>query len=152
MKGDEPTSEASNKPKGEDKSKQTFGMVTRPMTTSTTTPRNFSQAELVDLKAKNPAYFLKAMMNATSSSSEKGGTSSTIFWGKPVEKSSKSILLQIKEKLFGIDLIQSMNDNVNVCFGLKDLMKKVDVLSVSGEVSKLLIALGFLLAAALISS
>lgn len=44
--------------------------------------------------------------------------------------------------MFGTDLIGTMVDNVNACFRHKDLQKKVVVLTVSGEVSKVLIELG----------
>lgn len=137
--------EAASKPEGVDKSNQPFGTITQPTTTSTTTPRNISQVELDNLKETNPAGFLKAMMNARSISSEKGGTSSNISREKLMEPSSQSLLLQIKERVFDTNLIHAVNENVNACFGLKDFMKKVVVLSVSREVSQVLITLGFLI-------
>lgn len=142
---DEPINEASSKPERKEKSNQPFGTITHPTTTSTITPQKFSQDELDNLKETNTVGFLKAMMNARSSSSEKGGTSLTISGDKPVEPTSQSLLRQIKEKVFDNNMIQAINDSVNSCFGLKDLLKKVDVLSVSGEVSQVLITLGFLI-------
>lgn len=78
-------------------------------------------------------------MNVRSSSSEKGGTSSTASGEKSAEPTSQILLRRIKENVFNTNLIQVVNDNFNIYFGLKDLLKKVYVLSVFGEVSQVLI-------------
>lgn len=67
MGKDEPNNEASSKPEETNNSNHPFGMIIQPTTTSTNTPRILSQAELDNLKATNPAGFLKAMMSARSS-------------------------------------------------------------------------------------
>lgn len=85
------------------------------------------------------------MMNERTSSSEKCGTSSATSGDKPSGKVNNNLVCQIKEKEFRIYLIQVVSDNDNVCFGLKDFLKRVDVLSASGKVSKVLIELGFLM-------
>lgn len=120
VKEDNPMTKAWNKPDGEEISKQTFGTVTHPTNTSTIGSWSISPAELAYLKATNFAGFLKPMMNASSSSSEKGGTSSTTSGNKPSGRVSNNLLCQIKYNVFGIYLIQVVNDNVNICFGLRD--------------------------------
>lgn len=85
------------------------------------------------------------MMSARSSSSEKGASSSTTSGDKTSGNAGISFLCQIKENFFDIDLIQIMTNNANACIGLKELVKKVDILTVSSKVSKVVIESGFLI-------
>lgn len=126
-------------------SNQPFGKISQHATTSTNTPWIPSKAEQDKLKATSPARFLKAMMSARSSSSIKGRDSSTTSGEKAIESASQSLLHQIKEKIFDVDLVYGVRSNVNICFGLKEFQKKEDVLTISDEVSQELISLGFLI-------
>lgn len=84
-------------------------------------------------------------MSARSSSSNRGDTSSTASGGIVGEKPSYSLLRQIKEKFFNVDLIQAIREDTTICFGFKNLLKKVDVINTYEEVSQVLISLSFLL-------
>ncbi|XP_058747085.1 uncharacterized protein LOC131620081 [Vicia villosa] len=74
--------EASSQLESEKENNQPFGKVTLHENVSTNTPPLCSPAELENLKDINPASFPKAMMSARSSSSRKGGISSTASGGK----------------------------------------------------------------------
>ena len=60
-------------------------------------------------------------------------------------KSDDELLLKIKEKTFDIDLFQLLENDTTACFGIKDLLKKVDVLTASPEVADVIMDLGLLI-------
>ncbi|XP_058748957.1 uncharacterized protein LOC131621915 [Vicia villosa] len=87
-----------NKQTGEkENTRQTFGTITNLKAFSNVT-QSLSQTELAELKATNPAEYLKAMMSARSSSSEKAAASSTTSGDKTSEKSEKALSLSQERK------------------------------------------------------
>lgn len=89
--------------------------------------------------------YLKAIISERGSSTEKIPSTSTVSGTQSTSKSGDELLLKIKEKAFDIDLFQLLEKDTTICFGIKDLLKQVDVLNASPEVADVIMDLGLLI-------
>lgn len=116
----------------------------------TTTPstRNIvvlSSEELGALKKSKPSEYLKAIINARGSSTEKSPSTSSMSGGQSTSKSGDKLLLKIKEKAFDVDLFHLLENETTTFFGIKDLLKQVDILNASPEVADVIMDPRFLI-------
>lgn len=76
---------------------------------------------------------------------EKNPSTSTTSGGQSSSKSGDKLLLRIKEKAFDIDLYQLLENDSTACFGIRDLLKQVDVVTASTEVADVIMDMGLLI-------
>src|SRR4051812_12249191 len=103
-----------------------------------------TSAELERLKNTHPVSFLKAMMNAENVSPIRVEPSSNILAESDKGNDIPNLLRQIKKKFFETDLSEVLSKDSTSCFGLNNLLKKVDLLLVSKEVSQVIVSLSSL--------
>lgn len=113
-----------------------------PLTGNATT---LSSEELEALKWSKPAEYLKEIISARGSSNEKYSSSSTVFGGRSKSESAHNLLKKIKEKSFDVDLLEVLESDPSACFGIKDLLKRVDILNISPEVADIITDIGLLI-------
>lgn len=65
--------------------------------------------------------------------------------GQSTSKYGDKLLLKIKEKTFDIDLLQLLENDTTACFGIKDLLKQVDILNASPEFADVMMDMGLLI-------
>ncbi|XP_050909167.1 uncharacterized protein LOC127122938 [Lathyrus oleraceus] len=104
-----------------------------------------SLEELKALKWSKPTKYLKAIISDKGSSNDKCSSSSTMFGGYLVSKSADDLLKNIKEKALDVDLLQVLENDPSACFGINDLLKRVDILTTSLEVVDVIIEIGLLI-------
>ncbi|XP_058733272.1 uncharacterized protein LOC131604875 [Vicia villosa] len=118
---------------------------TIPETTSTPAPTKPTPSELEQLKQTDPLGFLRAIMNVNTSSLSEPDVSPAVTADSSDKEDTPNLLRQIKERFFGVNLVDVLNrDPVKSC-NLNQLLKKVDLLQVSPEVSEMIVLLGSLL-------
>lgn len=86
--------------------------------------------------------YLKAIISVRGGSTEKILSTSTTSDGQSTNKSDDELLLKIKENAFDVDLFQLLESDTITCFGIKYLLKQVDVLNTSPEVADVIMDLG----------
>src|SRR4051812_15848365 len=118
---------------------------TTPETTSTPAPAKPTPSELEQLKQTDPLGFLKAIMNVNTSSLSEPDVSPAVTADSSDKEDIPSLLRQIKERFFGVNLVDVLNRDPVKSHNLKQLLKKVDLLQVSPEVSEMIVLLGSLL-------
>ncbi|XP_050909675.1 uncharacterized protein LOC127123507 [Lathyrus oleraceus] len=101
---------------------------------STRTIVALSPEELEALKQRKPVEYRKAIISTKGNSIEKSPSTSIVSGGQSISKSGDELLLKIKEKSFNIDLLQLLENEDTFCFGIKYLLKQVDVLNASPKV------------------
>ncbi|XP_058788452.1 uncharacterized protein LOC131662626 [Vicia villosa] len=139
------TNEVSSLHKSSNVETSTFGTIVAPATTSTKTSSELTPAELEQLKNTDPVSFLKAMMNAKSVLPIMVETSLNILVESGTGNDTPNLLRQIKKKFFETNLIEVLSKDSTSCFGLNNLLKKVDLLQVSDEASQVIVSLSSLL-------
>lgn len=97
------------------------------------------------MKKNKLAEYLKAIMSAQASSTEKISSSSTASGSRSTVEPADQLLQWIKEQAFDVNLTQVMERNINSSYGIKDMLKKVDILSFSPEAADFVVELGFLI-------
>ncbi|XP_050915494.1 uncharacterized protein LOC127130548 [Lathyrus oleraceus] len=112
---------------------------------STSNTIAFSPEELEALKRGKPAEYLKAIISARGGSNDKCSSSSIVSGGRYVSESADDLLKKIKEKAFDVDLLQVLENDPSACFGIKNLLKQVDILTNSLEVTDVIMELGLLI-------
>ena len=85
------------------------------------------------------------MMSTRASSTDRGSSFSTASGAHSAIEPVDQLLLRIKEKYVEVKLIQFLETNIHVCYGIKDLLKKVDILTTPPEITNVIIELGFLI-------
>ena len=65
--------------------------------------------------------------------------------GCSVSESADDLLKKIKEKAFNVDLLQVLENDSSFCFGIKDLLKWVNILTTFLEVTYVIMELGLLI-------
>src|SRR3954468_24518205 len=118
---------------------------TIPETTSTPAPTKPTPSELEQLKQTDPLGFLKAIMNVNTSSLSEPEVSPAVTADSSDKEDIPSLLRQIKERFFGVNLVDVLNRDPIKIHNLNQLLKKVDLLQVSTEVSEVIVLLGSLL-------
>src|SRR4051812_7610473 len=118
---------------------------TIPETISTPAPAKPTPSELEQLKQTDPLGFLKAIMNVQTPSSSDLNVSPVATADSSDKEDIPSLLRQIKERFFGINLVDVLNRDPVKSHYLNQLLKKVDLLQVSPEVSETIVLLGSLL-------
>ncbi|XP_058777297.1 uncharacterized protein LOC131651646 [Vicia villosa] len=136
--------EASSLPPPSNNETSAFGTIVTPVATSKQTPIVLTSIELERLKNNDPVNFLKAMMNAKNVSPIRVEPSSNILAESDKGNDISNLLCQIKKKFFETNLIEALSKDSTGCFGLKNLLKKVDLLLVSEEVSQVIVSLSSL--------
>lgn len=116
--------------------------VSRP---STDTTISISPAELEALKLSNPLEYIKDIISSTSSLSEKSPSTSIVSRGPTTSQSGSEVLQKHKEKAFDIDLIQLLENDTSDFFGIKDLLKQINVVHASSDIVDLVMDLGLLI-------
>lgn len=86
------------------KTKTTPDAAKKPITTLTENIAALSLEELETLKKSKPVEYLKAIISARGSSTEKSRSTSITSGGQSTSKSDDELLLKIKENAFDIDL------------------------------------------------
>lgn len=104
-----------------------------------------SSKELEALKWRKPLEYLKAIISAKGSSSKKNPSTSIVSGGQATSNSGDEVLQKLKEKAFDTDLIQFLESDTSASYGIKDLLKQVDVAHGSLEVTDLAMDLGLLI-------
>ncbi|XP_058782850.1 uncharacterized protein LOC131657469 [Vicia villosa] len=123
----------------------TLDAKTIPETTSTPAPAKLTPSELEQLKQTDPLGFLKAIMNANTPSPQELNVSPAVTTDSSDKEDIPSLLRQIKERFFGVNLVDVLNREPIKSHNLNQLLKKVDLLQVSTEVSEVIVLLGSLL-------
>src|SRR3954468_14807398 len=116
-----------------------------PETTSTPAPVKPTPSELEQLKQTDPLGFLKAIMNVNTPSPPELNVSPAVTADSSDKEDIPSLLRQIKERFFGVNLVDVLNRDPIKSHNLNQLLKKVDLLQVSTEVSEVIVLLGSLL-------
>lgn len=109
----------------------------------TTTP--LSQEELNNLKDNKPFEYLKLMMTARGRSINNCSNSSTTSGGHSHVETTDKLLQNIKEKYFDVDMIEALENDTSACYGIKNLLKQVDILRSPPEFAEVIIELGILI-------
>lgn len=65
--------------------------------------------------------------------------------GQTTSQSGSEVLHKLKEKAFNTDMIQLLENDTSAAYGIKDLLKQIDVVHASPEVADLVIDLGLLI-------
>ncbi|XP_058726349.1 flocculation protein FLO11-like [Vicia villosa] len=112
-----------------------------PGTTSMPAP---TPSELEQLKHADPLSFLKIIMNVDTSSSPSPDAIPVATVGSGNQEDTSSLLRQIKERFFDVNLVDLLIRDPLKSHGLNQLLKKVDLLQVSTTVSDVLVLLGSL--------
>ncbi|XP_058764108.1 uncharacterized protein LOC131637531 [Vicia villosa] len=141
----EAADEASNFPVPDKNETLTFGTTVSPMATLKQTSAVLTPIELEQLKNTDPVSFLKTMMNADNVSPIRLETSSNVLVEGDKKDDIPDLLHQIKEKFFETNLVEGLSKDPTSCFGLSNLLKKVDLLLVSEEVSQVIVSLSLLI-------
>ncbi|XP_058732817.1 uncharacterized protein LOC131604391 [Vicia villosa] len=123
----------------------TFGTIVSPETTSTPAPTKPTPSELERLKQTDPLCFLKAMMDIDNTSPSEFKTSPVVQPESGHKEDTFVLLRQIKEKFFETNLVETLSKDPIKSHSLNQLLKKVDLLLVSKEVSEVIILLGSLI-------
>src|SRR4051812_568561 len=123
----------------------TLDAKTIPKTTSTPVPAKPTPSELAQLKQTDPLGFLKAIMNVNTPSPPELNVSLAVTAYSSDKEDIPSLLRQIKERFFGVNLVDVLNRDPIKSHNLNQLLKKVDLLQVSTEVSEVIVLLGSLL-------
>src|SRR3954470_2226634 len=122
-----------------------FKTVVIPETTPLPTSTIPTPSELEQLKQTDPLSFLKAMMNIDNTSILTSEASPTVQAKSGDKEDISSLLHQIKDSFFETNLVEFLSKDSMKCDGLKQLLKKVDLLLVPKEVSDVIVLLGSLL-------
>src|SRR4051812_18689074 len=122
-----------------------FGTIVSPETTSTPAPAKPTPSELEQLRQIDPLSFLKAMMNTDNVSPSELETSPAAQTESGNKEDTSGLLHQIKEKFFETNLVEILNKDPTKGHSLNQLLKKVDLLMVSKEVSEVIVLLGSLI-------
>src|SRR4051812_21583690 len=122
-----------------------FETIVIPETTPLPTSIIPTPSELEQLKQTDPLSFLKAMMNIDNTSILTSEASPTIQAKSGDKEDISSLLHQIKDSFFETNLVEFLSKDSMKCDGLKQLLKRVDLLLVSKEVSDVIVLLGSLL-------
>lgn len=130
---------------GMPKAVQTSDAANKSNVPSTGNVAPLSSEELETLKWSKPIEYLKEIISARGSSNEKYSSFSTVSGGRSKSKSSENLLKKIKEKVFDVDLLKVMENDPSAFFGIKDLLKSVDILNTSSEVVDIIMDLGLLI-------
>lgn len=88
---------------------------------------------------------MKDVISARGGSSEKSLSSSTVSGGQTVSKSGGKVLQKLKQKAFDTDIIQLLESDTSAPYGIKDLLKQIDIMHASPEVTDLIMDLGLLI-------
>lgn len=112
---------------------------------STDTTISLSPAELEALKRSNPLEYMKAIISVRSSSLEKSPSTSTMSGGPTTSQSKSEVLQKLMEKAFEVDLIQILENDTFTSFGIKYLLKQIDLVHASSEIADLVMDLGLLI-------
>ncbi|XP_058772264.1 uncharacterized protein LOC131646146 [Vicia villosa] len=123
----------------------TLDAKTIPETTSTPALAKLTPSELEQLKQTDPLSFLKAIMNVNTPSPPELNVSPAVTADSSDKEDIPSLLRQIKERFFGVNLVDVLNRDPIKSHNLNQLLKKVDLLQVSTEVSEVIVLLGSLL-------
>lgn len=121
------------------------GIIKEPRISSKVTNTPLTQEELDDLKNNNLDEYLKAMMRTQAISIEKGSSSWTASGSRSTIETAGQLLQQIREQAFNVNMIQVLGGNLNSSYGIKNMLKKVDILNISPEDVDFVVELGFLL-------
>ncbi|XP_058779477.1 uncharacterized protein LOC131653371 [Vicia villosa] len=122
-----------------------FETVVIPETTPLPAPAIPTPSELEQLRQTDPLSFLKTMMNIDSISALASEASPTAQTKSGDKEDTPGLLHQIKENFFETNLVEILSKDSTRCHGLKQLLKKVDLLLVSKEVSDVIVLLGSLI-------
>ena len=102
---------------------------------------SLSREELESLKVKKPLEYLKAMLSARHNFQDSSHSSSTPSGATSEVQSLDIILTEIKTKILDVDLFQVLRENATAHIDLKRILKQVNVLETSAQVSSLVIDL-----------
>lgn len=108
---------------------------------STSTGPTLSSEESAVMKKDNPLAYLKAIINARGSSTEKSISASTASGDMDP---NDALLRKLKAKFFDADLFQVLKSNNLAIYDLRALLKQVDLLSVTPEVAEMVTELGLM--------
>ncbi|XP_058772354.1 serine/threonine-rich protein adg2-like [Vicia villosa] len=122
-----------------------FETVVIPETTPMPAPAIPTPSELEQLRQTDSLSFLKTMMNIDSTSALASEASPTVQTKSGDKEDTPGLLHQIKENFFETNLVEILSKDSTRCHGLKQLLKKVDLLLVSKEVSDVIVLLGSLI-------
>lgn len=121
------------------------GIVKELITSSKVSNIPLTQEELDNMKKKKPSEYVKVMMSAWESYTKKGSSSSTASGSRSTVEPADRLLQPIREQAFDVNLIQGLERNISAIYGIKDLLKRVDILSISLEAADFVVKLGFLI-------
>lgn len=120
--------------------------ITKPSETqgiaSTGTPTNPSREALEALKCTNPLEYLRLMVSTKGSSSDQSGSTSSTT--DNVNQTNNEVLSKIKARIFKRDLFASLQGDPSAAYAFKELLKQVNVASVSNEVASIIVELGLI--------
>lgn len=97
------------------------------------------------LKWSKPLEYLKDIINSRGSLSEKSPSTSIVSGGQTTSQYDSEVLQKLKEKAFDIDLIQFLENDIVASYGIKELLKQIDVVHASPEVACLVMDLRMLI-------
>lgn len=112
---------------------------------STRTIRGISLEELAALNQSQPLEYLKAMLSRRENSSEKSLSTSTTSEDQPSSTHIDEALSKIKEKIFKGDLFLLLMADPSPPVSLKTLLKQVNLLESSPEVTNVILELGIMI-------
>lgn len=84
-------------------------------------------------------------MSARESSTNKCSSSSVVFGDQPVSDPTDELLKRLSKKEFDVDLLQVLEQNPSVSFGIKDLLKQINILTTPLEIADVILELGLLI-------
>lgn len=103
-----------------------------------------SKKELVTLKKTNLRAYMKMVLSNKCSLTDKCLSSSTVSGGNTGPETIDGIFHQLKSQLSGVDLFDALRKDFLYGYGIKSLLKKLDVLYASNKVVDFIVSFGLL--------
>lgn len=101
----------------------------------------FSREEIESLKVQKPLEYLKAMLSARFNFQDSSQSSSTTSGATSEAQSLDNLLTKIKTKILDVDLFKVLEENAIAHIELKKILKQINVLETSTEVSNFMMEL-----------
>lgn len=92
------------------------------------------------MKKTNQRSYLKLMMSTIGNSTDKCSSSSTVSGGNTLLETVDGIIQQLKSKLVEDDLFEALEQKFIHSYGIKSLLKKLDVLDAPNDVANFVVA------------
>lgn len=103
-----------------------------------------SSEDFAKLKQDNPLAYLRSIISARESSTDKSVSILTTSGDKSPSDPCNALLQKLKAKIFDVDLFQLLENNNLASYELKNLLKQAEQMDTFPEVSAIVIELGIM--------